>query len=147
MLEALVFDLDGTMVDTDPIHLCSYSDVLTPYGIRVDRDLFRGRVSGRKTVEVFEDFLPDLSAEERAALAEEKVRLDIVVGLLLAVSPWLLRFSHEVWLPHLLFGVFEILLALLTRQDPRSKVPPTAGSVGAPKANDFVGTPDSGDES
>jgi HAD superfamily hydrolase (TIGR01509 family) len=72
MLEALVFDLDGTLVDTDPIHLRSYRDVLTPYGVRVDRDLFRGCVSGRKAVEVFEDFLPDLSAEEQAALAEEK---------------------------------------------------------------------------
>lgn len=40
--------------------------------------------------------------------------LDGASGLLLAVSPWLFGFDQHVWLPHLVLGVAEMGVALLT---------------------------------
>lgn len=41
--------------------------------------------------------------------------LDLLSGLVLALSPWLFGFSGEIYLPHLVVGIFEILAALLTQ--------------------------------
>jgi uncharacterized membrane protein len=40
--------------------------------------------------------------------------LDAVGGLLLAVSPWLLSFDDRVWVPHLVVGLAEMLVAFVT---------------------------------
>lgn len=44
--------------------------------------------------------------------------LDAGSGLLLATSPWLLDFAAAVWLPHMLFGLFEVAAAGLTQTRP-----------------------------
>lgn len=41
--------------------------------------------------------------------------LDIMSGILLAASPWLFGFADTVYLPHLLLGLFEIVVASLTK--------------------------------
>lgn len=41
--------------------------------------------------------------------------LDIASGILLAASPWLFSFSELVYLPHLIFGIVEILSPLMTK--------------------------------
>lgn len=41
--------------------------------------------------------------------------MDAVAGALLAASPWLFDFSERVWIPHLVVGIAEIGLALMTR--------------------------------
>lgn len=46
--------------------------------------------------------------------------LDAMSGLLLAVSPWLFGFADVVWLPHLIFGLLEIGVALTTETTPAS---------------------------
>lgn len=40
--------------------------------------------------------------------------LDLVSGFLLAISPWLFGFSKYIYLPHLLLGILEILVSLMT---------------------------------
>lgn len=42
--------------------------------------------------------------------------IDIASGLLLAVSPWLFGFADRIWWPHLLVGLMEIVVPLLTRR-------------------------------
>jgi hypothetical protein len=42
--------------------------------------------------------------------------LDLVGGVLLAVSPWLFGFADYVWEPHLVLGILEIGAALFTKQ-------------------------------
>ena len=42
--------------------------------------------------------------------------LDVASGLLLAASPWLFGFSEMVWLPHVVVGVAEIIIPLLTQR-------------------------------
>jgi hypothetical protein len=44
--------------------------------------------------------------------------LDIASGALLAVSPWLFGFADRVWLPHVIFGLFEIGAGLMTQTRP-----------------------------
>ncbi|MFO7272766.1 MAG: SPW repeat protein [Sphaerobacter thermophilus] len=47
--------------------------------------------------------------------------LDGISGLFLAASPWLFGFADEssnVWVPHVVVGVFEILAALTTQTRP-----------------------------
>ncbi|TDH21440.1 hypothetical protein EXU57_19790 [Segetibacter sp. 3557_3] len=47
--------------------------------------------------------------------------LDLASGILLAISPWLFGFADEVYLPHLLFGIFEIGAAIMTKTVPAEK--------------------------
>ncbi|MCI0755828.1 SPW repeat domain-containing protein [Teichococcus vastitatis] len=42
--------------------------------------------------------------------------MDFVAGLFLVASPWLLGFSDRIWLPHVIFGLLEIGVVLLTRR-------------------------------
>ena len=72
MYRALLFDLDGTLAETDSLHLPTWVDVLQPYGIRVDEEFYRERISGRGNARIFEDLLPDLSSEEVRKLADAK---------------------------------------------------------------------------
>ena len=41
MLKAVLFDLDGTLADTDPLHLLAWREVLAPYGLKVDPAFYR----------------------------------------------------------------------------------------------------------
>lgn len=42
--------------------------------------------------------------------------VDAATGVLLAVSPWLFGFSHVIWWPHLIVGVMEVAVVLMTRR-------------------------------
>lgn len=44
---------------------------------------------------------------------------DVFLGILLAVSPWPLGFAQEVYMPHLLFGLYLLLTAFTTHRIPR----------------------------
>ncbi len=72
MYRALLFDLDGTLAETDSLHLPTWVEVLRPHGVEVDEGLYRARISGRNNLEVIEDLLPALPAEDRSVLADAK---------------------------------------------------------------------------
>jgi hypothetical protein len=40
--------------------------------------------------------------------------IDMLNGVFLALSPWIFGFSDRVYLPHLLFGLIEIAVVILT---------------------------------
>lgn len=42
--------------------------------------------------------------------------MDMATGALLAVSPWLFGFADVIWWPHLLVGLMEIVVVLMTRR-------------------------------
>ncbi|HEX2079637.1 MAG TPA: SPW repeat protein [Longimicrobium sp.] len=44
--------------------------------------------------------------------------LDVLGGLLLAVSPWLFGFDTHVWTPHVALGIVEVLTAAVTNTVP-----------------------------
>jgi len=72
LYRALLFDLDGTLAETDSLHLPTWVDVLRPYGIEVDEEYYKARISGRSNSKIVGDLLPDLSSEDRRDLAEAK---------------------------------------------------------------------------
>ena len=42
--------------------------------------------------------------------------VDVIGGALLTASPWLFGFAALIWWPHLLVGLMEIVVALMTRR-------------------------------
>jgi hypothetical protein len=44
--------------------------------------------------------------------------IDLVSGILLAISPWLFGFAEEIYAPHLILGILEIGAALTTKRQP-----------------------------
>jgi HAD superfamily hydrolase (TIGR01509 family) len=72
MLKALLFDLDGTLADTNSVHRSTWLGFLEPYGYDVTWDFYRDKISGRLTPEVVADLFPDLSPEEVQTMAEAK---------------------------------------------------------------------------
>jgi len=69
---ALLFDLDGTLAETDSLHLPTWVDALAPYGIEVDERFYKERISGRSTGEIVRDLLPDLTEEEGISIGDAK---------------------------------------------------------------------------
>jgi HAD superfamily hydrolase (TIGR01509 family) len=72
LYRALLFDLDGTLAETDSLHLPTWVDVLEPYGIQVDEEFYRESISGRNTSEIVGDLLPKLSDEENRSVGDAK---------------------------------------------------------------------------
>lgn len=71
-LRGLLFDLDGTLAETDSLHLPTWVEVLLPHGIEVDEAFYRENISGRSNAEVVRDLLPGLSDEEGRLIFEAK---------------------------------------------------------------------------
>ncbi|SFM66311.1 SPW repeat-containing protein [Chitinophaga sp. YR627] len=44
--------------------------------------------------------------------------IDVVAGIILMASPWLLGFADRIFLPHLIIGGFELMIGLLTDRTP-----------------------------
>ncbi|HEY9770553.1 MAG TPA: HAD family phosphatase [Coleofasciculaceae cyanobacterium] len=72
MLKAILFDLDGTLADTDSIHFAVWQDILVRFDLDIDRAFYRQRISGRTNSKIIKDILPQLSLEEAWKLATEK---------------------------------------------------------------------------
>src|SRR4051812_33435310 len=51
--------------------------------------------------------------------------LDLLSGLTLAASPWLFHFDEVVYLPHLLVGIVEIVVVVLSERVPYYNENPT----------------------
>jgi HAD superfamily hydrolase (TIGR01509 family) len=72
MLKAILFDLDGTLADTDSIHFAVWQDILVRFDLDIDRAFYTQRISGRTNSKIIKDIIPQLSLEEAWKLATEK---------------------------------------------------------------------------
>ena len=72
MYRTLLFDLDGTLSETDSLHLPTWVDALTPHGVEVDEAFYRENISGRANIEVLRELLPDLPDEEGYRISDLK---------------------------------------------------------------------------
>ena len=72
MYRALLFDLDGTLAETDSLHLPTWVDALEPYGVEVDEEFYRDKISGRSTAEVVRELLPELTDEQGRSIGDAK---------------------------------------------------------------------------
>jgi HAD superfamily hydrolase (TIGR01509 family) len=75
LLKALIFDVDGTLSDTDPVHLKAFEAYLAPHGISVDEAFYRTRISGRTNAAIFADIFPGRDPAELDRFGDEKEAL------------------------------------------------------------------------
>lgn len=55
--------------------------------------------------------------------------MDAAAGAILAASPWLFGFYEDIWIPHVVLGVAEIIAAATTKLEPTSLHASDRGAV------------------
>ena len=71
-LDALIFDIDGTLSDTDPTHYLAWQDEAAKHGLDLSRETYMTQMSGRLNSDIIRDFFPQLSDEEVKAFDVNK---------------------------------------------------------------------------
>lgn len=71
-VKALLFDIDGTLADTDALHLQAFNQVFGPRGHIFDRVRASKELMGFSNASIGERFLPDEPPERRLAIMDEK---------------------------------------------------------------------------
>lgn len=71
----LLFDLDGTLCDTDLLHFAAYQQLLTDFARTVTFEHYRTRIMGQPNDAIMREMFPELDAAQRAALADRKEAL------------------------------------------------------------------------
>lgn len=72
MLKALLFDLDGTLSDTDPVHFQTWREILQRFEMDLTSEMYKAKISGRLNEDIVRDLLPQLSDEDGAQLIWDK---------------------------------------------------------------------------
>ena len=75
VLRALVFDMDGTLTDSDPLHREAFDRTLARHGKVIDHAFFRTRISGQPNEAITEALFPEWDVLERAQFAADKEAL------------------------------------------------------------------------
>jgi beta-phosphoglucomutase len=75
MLQAAIFDMDGVIVDSHPIHKKTWRKFLELLGKRIDEEDLNFIMEGRKREEILRHFLGDLSNEQVRILGHQKDEL------------------------------------------------------------------------
>lgn len=71
----LLFDIDGTLMESDPIHLKAFSEVFAPYGHVIDHAVFAAHIQGFANEAIGAHFLPELPVERRKEILDYKEAL------------------------------------------------------------------------
>jgi HAD superfamily hydrolase (TIGR01509 family) len=69
---ALLFDIDGTLSDTDPLHIKAFNAMLAQFGQSITAEEYFKRVMGFTNAEIMRGFFPEKSLAEHKALADFK---------------------------------------------------------------------------
>ena len=69
---ALLFDIDGTLADTDALHIQAFNAVFGRYGHIFDRARAARELLGRSNASIGAEFLPDEPPERRAEIMAQK---------------------------------------------------------------------------
>lgn len=69
---ALLFDLDGTLIDTDELHLNAYNQLLARWGRSMDIGYYKAHVMGFPDDMIFGGLFPDTPTAQYASMAAEK---------------------------------------------------------------------------
>src|SRR5579872_6394101 len=72
MKTALLFDLDGTLVDSDAEHLTAFQRVFAPHGVKLDRSEYAAHIMGAPNDMIASRYLSHLSLVEQAATLDAK---------------------------------------------------------------------------
>jgi HAD superfamily hydrolase (TIGR01509 family) len=84
---ALLFDLDGTLVNTDALHLTAFQSVFARHGVALSKTQYVEGIMGYSNSLIGARFLPHLSpAEREAAVADKEAAYRDMVGALAPVA-------------------------------------------------------------
>jgi HAD superfamily hydrolase (TIGR01509 family) len=72
---ALLFDLDGTLTDTDHLHVEAFRMLLKGFGRTITEEHYKARIMGHPNDEIMREMFPDESPERRIALSDHKEQL------------------------------------------------------------------------
>ena len=85
MIRAVVFDFDGVIVDSEPLHLRAYQQVLAPRGVSLTTEAYYGKYLGYNDADMlrllFDDQALALDERQFAEILQEKMRVfdDIIL--------------------------------------------------------------------
>lgn len=69
---AILWDLDGVIVDSGEYHFAAYVAVLGQRGVQLDKKRYYSRLFGRRNWDILRDVLGDLPDDEIRAIAQQK---------------------------------------------------------------------------
>jgi len=72
MTATLLFDLDGTLVETDHLHFKAFQSTLAPHGVEVDWEIYRKQIIGKANPTIAAQFLPHVPVGRHAAIMDSK---------------------------------------------------------------------------
>lgn len=93
-----LFDMDGVLVDNNPLHLKSWQVFFEKYGVSIAEEDFETKVYGKTNAEILEMLWPErtFSEEEIEALAEEKEAMyRDLVDPIFSLTPGLFNFLAQ----------------------------------------------------
>ncbi|MBD2035285.1 HAD family phosphatase [Leptolyngbya sp. FACHB-321] len=68
----MLYDLDGTLVNTDPLHFQVWQAMLRECGLDIDEAFYQAKISGRLKPAIVQDLLPHLSPLQQQQFIEQK---------------------------------------------------------------------------
>jgi HAD superfamily hydrolase (TIGR01509 family) len=68
----LLFDIDGTLLDTDALHLDAFNQVFAPFGHHFDEERFKAELQGFSVDAIGDRFFGDLPPQERRSILDRK---------------------------------------------------------------------------
>ena len=79
---ALLFDIDGTLADTDALHLEAFNQIFAPHGHRFDHGRFARELQGFSMASIRERFLGHEAEPRQLEIMEDKERVfrDLAAG-------------------------------------------------------------------
>jgi len=72
---ALLFDLDGTLCDTDQLHFGAYCTLLQDFGRSITLEHYKARIMGAPNDAIMREMFPDLEIARHRELADRKEEL------------------------------------------------------------------------
>ncbi|MBP2161617.1 MULTISPECIES: HAD family phosphatase [Asticcacaulis] len=90
-LKALLFDLDGTLSDTDPVHFEAMKATFAEEGIGLTEHDFRIHISGHSNADIFARYFPHMPLVQQRAFADAKEAAFRRLATTLAPTPGLDR--------------------------------------------------------
>lgn len=71
----LLFDIDGTLVDTDALHLDAFNQSFAPFGQHFDATRYKAELQGMSLAAIRQRFLSHLPVERQIAILDDKEAL------------------------------------------------------------------------
>ena len=99
MTLALLFDLDGTLLHTDPLHESVFADLFARHGRDFDEGFYLRHIHGRQNLDIFAEYFPDEDAQQMSDAKEAafRARLGTSAAPMPGLPDLLTRAETEGW--------------------------------------------------